>query len=58
MTETLPTIIGMAVVSQTVQTTFGKGRGGRKRVKREKYKIYRGSRGGKYILKRGKRIYI
>lgn len=67
MTNTLPTIIGMGVVSQTTQTMFGKnGRrrattrtGGAKSGKgKTTFKIYQGKRGGKYIMKKGRRIYI
>ena len=57
MTSTLPTIIGMGVVAQTTQTMFGKGRGGRK-VKKRKFKIYQGKRGGQYIIRKGRKVYI
>ena len=66
VSETLPTLIGMGVVSQTTQTMFGKN--GRRRAatrtsraksgKGRTFKIYQGKRGGKYIMKKGRRIYI
>jgi len=65
MTNTLPTIIGMGVVSQTTQTMFGKN--GRQRATtrtaksgkgKSTFKIYQGKRGGKYIMKKGRRVYI
>jgi len=68
MTSTLPTIIGMGVVSKTTETMFGKN--GRRRTTtrtartaRAKSqvgsgKIHTGRRGGRYIMKKGRRIYI
>ena len=61
MSETLPTVIGMATVTRAVDTTMGRRskRGGKaKRAKGRSMKIYRGPRGGKYIVKKGRRIYI
>ena len=61
MSETLPTIVGMGVVSRAVDTTMGRrSKRGRKakRAKGRVMKIHRGPRGGKYIIKRGRRIYI
>ena len=61
MAETLPTVIGMATVSRAVDTTMGRrSKRGRKakRAKDRVVKIYRGPRGGKYIIRRGRRIYI
>ena len=69
MSQTLPTIVGAAVVSRAVDTTFGRKE---RQVRRAKprarakpatktikgRKVYVGSRGGKYILRKGKRVYI
>jgi hypothetical protein len=67
MTETLPTIIGIGVVSRTTETMFDR-RGRRIRVRgksrpkskqsRSVLKIHRGSRGGKYLIRHGRKIYI
>lgn len=69
MTETLPTLVGMHVVSKSTETVFGK-RGGRSRSKsRQKrgntiavgnrvYKLYHGERGGRYYVRKGRKIYI
>jgi len=55
LSTTLPTVVGMGVVAQTTQTMFGKkGRKG----KQKKFKIYQGKRGGRYIIKKGRKIYI
>ena len=60
MTTTLPTIIGMGVVSKSTDTLFGKG--GRRRTRKVKsparLRIHTGKRGGKYIMKKGRRVYI
>ena len=53
LATTLPTVIGMGVVSQTTTTMFGKGRRGRT-TKQKKFKIYQGKRGGRYIIRKGK----
>jgi len=60
MTTALPTIIGMGVVSKTTETMFGKEkrRADGKRPRKTKFKIYQGKRGGRYILKKGRKIYI
>ena len=64
MTSTLPTIVGMGVVSRTTDTMFGRReRNGRRRAakntsKRKSPKVYTGPRGGKYILKRGRKVYV
>ena len=57
LTTTLPTVIGMGVVAQTTQTMFGKGRRGKKE-KQRKFKIYQGKRGGQYIIRKGRKVYI
>jgi len=67
MTTTLPTIIGMGVVSKSTDTLFGKGRRrattrttrtGRAKSQLGGKAIHTGKRGGKYIMKKGRRIYI
>ena len=57
MTTTLPTIVGMGVVSRTTETMFDR-EGQRRRPRKTKFKIYQGKRGGRYILKKGRKIYI
>ena len=57
ITSTLPTIIGMGVVSKTAEVALTP-RGRRAAAKRRLPKIYRGPRGGRYILKRGRKVYI
>ena len=54
MTTTLPTIVGMAVVSKTVQTTMGR----KSKKKKRTIRIYRGKHGGTYILRKGRKVYI
>jgi len=68
MTTTLPTIIGMGVVSKSTETMFGKN--GRRRATTRATRttraksqlgsreVHTGRRGGKYIMKKGRRIYI
>lgn len=60
MTTTLPTVVGMGVVSKTTETMFGRGRrrAADRRPRKTKFKIYQGKRGGKYILRKGRKIYI
>ena len=69
VSTTLPTIIGMGVVSETTKTMFGK-RGSRSRSRaRQKhgdtimvgnrvYKLHTGDRGGKYYVRKGRKIYV
>lgn len=65
MTQTLPTVVGMGVVSRTTEMMFGKSRRRRGSGKLEgiqiggkMYRLHTGSRGGKYIMKKGRRVYI
>ena len=64
MTQTLPTIVGMHVVSESTKTMFSKrGRRGRGKVEgvrigNRSYVLHTGQRGGKYIMKKGRRVYI
>lgn len=60
MTETLPTVVGMATVTRVTETTLGRGgrRVGKKSKSVKRVKIYQGKRGGRYILRKGRKIYI
>ena len=67
MTSTLPTIIGAGVVSRATDTMFGrhekstpKRKAAKRTVKAAKKgpKVYKGPRGGKYILRKGRKVYI
>ena len=64
MTSTLPTIVGMGVVSKSTETMFGKGkrrtstRSTRAKSQLGSRKVHTGKRGGKYIMKKGRRVYI
>jgi len=63
MTSTLPTIVGMGTVSRATETMFGKGSRRRATTRRAKSKVggrvvHQGKRGGKYIMKNGRRVYI
>jgi len=66
MTQTLPTVISMGVVSRAVETTMGKRR--RRAVSRKKEqtiridgrerKLYIGERGGQYYVTKGRKVYV
>jgi len=63
MTTTLPTIVGAHVVSSATETMFGKGkrratsrRGAKSRVSGRV--VHQGKRGGKYLIKKGRKVYI
>jgi len=59
MSTTLPTIISMGVVAETTRIMFDKKTGKRKTVTvRKRFKVHQGKRGGKYIMKKGRRVYI
>ena len=69
MTQTLPTIVGMGVVSKSTETMFGKGRRRSKSKLRQKhgntvmvgnrvYKLHSGDRGGRYYVRKGRKIYV
>ena len=65
ISTTVPTLVGMHVVSKTTDTMFGKKRKRKAtaRVTKAKSKgsvrkIHVGERGGKYIMKKGRRVYI
>jgi len=58
VSQTLPTVVGMGVVSKTTETMFGKkGRKGKAR-KGKTIKVYRGRRGGTYVIRKGRKIYL
>lgn len=69
MTQTLPTLVGMHIASETTKTMFGR-RGSRSRSRaRQKhgdtiavgnrvYKLHYGDRGGRYYVRKGRRIYV
>ena len=67
ISTTVPTLVGMHVVSKSTETLFGKN-GRRKSTRTSRNtraksqvgstKIHIGKRGGKYIMKKGRRIYI
>ena len=69
MSQTLPAIIGMGVVSESTKTMFGKNgrrtssrrstRTARRTTARIGGKVVRtGKRGGKYVMKNGRKVYI
>ena len=62
MSTTLPTVVGMGVVARTTEIMFDKyGRrttSKKKAVRRVRARVYKGSRGGKYVIRKGHRIYI
>jgi len=59
MSTTLPTVISMGVVAETTRIMFDKKTGKRRAVKtRKRFKVHQGKRGGKYIIKNGRRVYI
>jgi len=59
MSTTLPSIVGMYVVAETTKVLFDKKTGKKKTVKvKKRFKIYKGKRGGQYIMKKGRRVYI
>lgn len=63
ITGTLPTVVGMGVVGRVAETALGRHRskpskGGETKPKSRKPKVYKGSRGGKYIMRKGRRVYV
>jgi len=68
VSTTLPTIIGMGVVSETTKTMFGKRKPSRGRAQHRQvntiavgnrvYKLHRGERGGRYYVRKGRKIYV
>lgn len=63
MGTTLPTIIGMGVVAETTKIMFDKKTGKKRTVTVRKrttknFKVHQGSRGGRYIVRKGRKIYI
>jgi hypothetical protein len=58
MTHTLPTLVGMGVVARVAEKTLG-GRSSRGKSKpKRKPKIHKGPRGGKYIIRKGRKVYV
>lgn len=69
MTQTLPTIIGAHVVSESTKTLFGKRgscsrhrsgqkHGGTVMVGNRVYKLYTGNHGGRFYVRKGRKIYV
>ena len=69
MGSTLPTVIGMGVVSETTRVMFDKkGRRIRSKSKQKQgdtvivgnrlYKLHTGDRGGRYYTRKGRKIYV
>jgi len=61
LSTTLPTVVGMGVISKTTDTMFGKSK--RRKAAGTKAQadgriIHTGKRGGKYIVRKGRRVYI
>jgi len=69
ISTTVPTLVGMHVVSKSTETLFGR-RGRRSQSKaRQKhgatvmvgnrvYKLHSGERGGRYYVRKGRKIYV
>ena len=65
LSTTLPTVIGMGIVSETTRTMLGKRgrrrtttRNARTRSQAGSGRVHTGKRGGKYRMKKGRRVYI
>jgi hypothetical protein len=69
ITQTLPTLVGMHVVSHTTDTMFGRrGSHSQSRNKQKHgdtiivgnrvYKLHTGDRGGRYYVRKGRKIYV
>ena len=69
MTTTLPTIIGAGVVAETTRIMFDKhGRRVKRKAKQKHgntvmvgnrvYKLHTGDRGGRYYVRKGRKIYV
>ena len=59
MASTLPTIVGMGVVTKTVETTMGgKKKKSSRNEKKRTIRIYQGKRGGTYVIRKGQKVYI
>lgn len=56
----LPAIVGMGVVSRATDTMFGRREKGKvkTKVKSRKPKVCKGPRGGKYIMRKGRKVYV
>jgi len=61
ITNTLPTVVSMGVVARTAEialTRRGRRAAVKHRTKGKRPKIHKGPRGGRYIIKRGRKVYI
>jgi hypothetical protein len=65
MSQTLPTLVSMGIVSRTAEIALTpRGRRavakyrGKSKGKSKRPLIHKGSRGGRYIIRRGRRVYI
>ena len=61
MTETLPTLVSMGIVSRTAEmalTPRGRRAMAKHRKKSKRPEVHKGSRGGRYIIRKGRRVYI
>lgn len=59
MTETLPTIVGAGVTLKVVDTMFGERPSRKSKTKTVKgRKVHTGKRGGKYIIRKGRKVYL
>ena len=59
--HTLPTVVGMGVVARTAEialTRRGRRAAAKHRTKGKRPKIHKGPRGGRYIICKGRRVYI
>ena len=61
ITNTLPTVVSMGIVGRTAEvalTRRGRRAVAKHRTKGKRPKIHKGPRGGRYIIRRGRRVYI
>jgi len=63
ISHTLPAVVGMGVVAHATDTMFGRRKSKppkRKKVKAKGRgpKIHKGPRGGKYIIRKGRKVYV
>ena len=61
ITHTVPTLVGMGVVARVADKALGRHRSKStpgKGPKGRKPKIHKGPRGGRYIMRKGRRVYV
>ena len=61
LSTTLPTVVSMGVTSRAIDTTLGRqsrGRRAKSRGKGKTVRVYQGKRGGTYVKKNGRKIYV